>query len=157
MEKVIIASMSNNRVIGKDGHIPWYNSTHMNTLHNLASKYPMIMGRKTYESIGWIVEDSKNIILTENKSFNQKNLSVCHSLDQALAKAEDYGKRVYIIGGGEIFRQTIDLVDILKITKMHRFFEGGDTRFPKINEQEWKEIEKIDRIDHSLHIYERIK
>ncbi len=159
MEKIIIASLSNNGVIGNNGQTPWHISQDLERFRKLTLGNSVIMGRKTYESIGKPLDGRLNIVITRKGKFKSKEplgIVVCHSVEEALKKAERYGEKVYIAGGGEIYRQTLSLADRLELTRIHRFV-NGDAYFPQIDWNEWEEVYKDDHNDYSFHAYERIK
>ena len=102
----------------------------------------LVMGRKTYESIGKPLPGRTNVIITRNKNFNADGCVVVSSLSEALEKAKD-DNEVFIFGGGEIFREALPKVEKIYMTRIHQHFDG-DTRFPQLNPEEWKEISRQD-------------
>ncbi len=130
-EICIIAAMSENRVIGKDGQIPWHISADLKRFKELTTPHPIVMGRKTFEAIGRPLPNRYNIVVTHDRNFRwNENLVSSLSLENALtlAKLKDKQK-VFIIGGGEIYRQSIKYADRLYLTLVEGQFEG-DTFFP---------------------------
>jgi len=139
MEVVVIAAMSINRVIGNKGKIPWHISDDFKRFKEVTSGHPVLMGRKTFESLPIKpLPNRENIVITSNKDYSFQGVVVRHSLEDAL----DYCKgkeKVFIIGGASIYKQALDMdiVDVLDITLIDRDFEG-DTFFPEIDFNLWK-------------------
>ncbi len=126
----IIAAIGKNRELGKDGKIPWHISEDMKHFKVLTWNHPVIMGRKTYQSIGRPLPGRTNIIITRDKNFKAENCFVAHSLDDALdiAKQKD-SQEIFIIGGGQIYETAIDIADKLYLTLVEDNFDA-DTFFP---------------------------
>ncbi len=125
MKLIIIAALSRNRVIGKLGKVPWDIPEDLARFMRLTTGHVVLMGRKSFESLGKPLPNRRNVVLTRNKI---EGIETCSSIDEALAKLENVDT-VYVIGGGEIFRQTIDRVDLMQLTLVERDIEG-DTYFP---------------------------
>lgn len=125
----IIAAVSENRVIGKDGKLPWHISADMKRFRELTTGYPIIMGRKTFEGIGRALPDRPNIVITHDEQFEAPGCVICHSLEEAIRAAEESSDKVFIIGGEQIFEQALDVADRLYLTVVAGEFEG-DAFFP---------------------------
>lgn len=134
-----IVAMGRNRVIGKDNALPWSLPADMKRFREVTMHKPIIMGRKTFESIGRVLPDRTNIILTRDKNFSADGCMVVHSLQEALHAAE-HAEEVFVIGGGLIFKQFLSQVRRMYLTIIDEDFEG-DVLFPVFNSQEWKEVE----------------
>ncbi len=133
----IVVAVSQNGVIGRDGDLPWRLSSDLKRFKQLTLGKPVIMGRKTYDSIGRPLPGRPNIVITRNGAFSPPGVIVAASLDEALAagrrEAEKLGvDEVCIIGCGDIYRQAIDLADVLHVTEVASTVEG-DTHFPEID------------------------
>lgn len=129
-EICIIAAMSENRAIGKDNKLPWNIPEDLRRFKELTSGHPIIMGRKTFESIGRILPGRTNIIVTRDQSYTAEGCICCHSLEEAIKIARGIDEeRLFIIGGGEVFSQAVGLADRLCLTIIEGQFEG-DTFFP---------------------------
>lgn len=103
---------------------------------------PVIMGRNTYESLKKDLPGRINIVLTKKKDWNAKNVFVTHEIDEALKKAnESDAKEIFIIGGGEIFKQTMDKVDKIYLTRVHTKVQG-DTSYPELDTSKWKLVQE---------------
>lgn len=139
MKKIIIAAISKNNVIGKDGKIPWHSKEELEHFKKNTMSFPVIMGRKTWETIGKPLKGRLNVIITRNEDFSTQfhEVIIFHSLQQAFSyfRTSVYDK-VFVIGGGEIFKEAIDNVDTLTLSEMN-FETDGDTFFPEIDESKW--------------------
>ncbi len=137
----IIAAMSQNRVIGKQGSIPWNISEDLARFYKLTIGHVVIMGRKTFESIPSGLPGRKIIVLSRTTKAENKADSVfwTNSLEQAIEKAQSLsnGNEVFIAGGGEIYKQTIGLSQKIYLTVIKADVEG-DTFFPEVAVSEWK-------------------
>lgn len=139
---VIVVAMAENRCIGRDGDLPWHISTDLKRFKRVTMGHPMIMGRKTFQSIGRVLPGRPNIIVTRDKAFHAEGTEVCHSFEDALsaAKAHDTGA-VMVIGGAEIFSQSLPVADRLDICHVHADVPG-DTFFPEIDPSHWAETSR---------------
>jgi dihydrofolate reductase len=133
MKVSLIASIGENRELGKDGRIPWFIPGEQLRFKRITMGHPVIMGRKTYESIPEKYRPLKgriNIIISRNKEYIMSGCIVCHSLPEALESAKKTGKKeVFVAGGGQIYKQAIALTDKLYLTVIKAGFEA-DTFFP---------------------------
>ena len=130
----IIVAMSKNRVIGKDNTMPWHLSDDLKNFKSTTMGKTIIMGRLTYESIGKPLPGRKNIILS--RSLVHKEVAVYKTIGQALKSVEDEDE-VFIIGGQDIYNQTIDLARKIFITKIDENIQG-DKYFPEVNFEDWE-------------------
>lgn len=134
MKISIIAAMDEKRGIGKNGELPWHIPADLKRFKDLTTGHTVIMGRKTFESIGHPLPNRKNIILTRNLSFNSMGSQISTSLQEAIQLAKDSGEdEVFIIGGGDIFAQAIMFADELYLTIVKGDF-GADIFFPDYSE-----------------------
>ena len=136
----IIAAMSRNRIIGVDGSIPWNIPADMSRFRGLTLGHTVIMGRKTFESIGRPLSGRKNIIISRDPSYHFEGALTASSLNEALELAEDDGE-VFICGGGEIYQQALPLASRIYLTIVDIIVEG-DTMFPLIPHDDFKEVSK---------------
>jgi dihydrofolate reductase len=143
----IIVAVSENNVIGKDNRIPWRLPADMNWFKTTTMGYPVITGRKNFESIPEKfrpLPGRTNIIITRNEGYQADKCIIVHSLEDALKKAALEGKdNVFIIGGAEIYKLALPIANKLYFTRIHHEFDG-DVFFPEIDWQEWKEDAKIE-------------
>ncbi|MFB6217214.1 MAG: dihydrofolate reductase [Candidatus Aenigmatarchaeota archaeon] len=147
MERVIIAAMDENRVIGKDNSIPWHFPEDLEHFKETTMGYPVVMGRSTYESLPKNfrpLPGRKNIVLTRSGFEADESVKIANSLDEAWGLAKKTGKeKVFIIGGASIYEQTLKDADRLIITEIHGEY-NGDTFFPDFR-QNWTEVERTDK------------
>lgn len=123
----IIAAISQNLVLGKDNKLLWHIPEDFARFKKITSGHPVIMGRKTFESIGKPLSNRTNIIITRDENYKTEGCLVVHSLEEAIKLAN--GKKIFIIGGGQIYKQAISLADKLYLTVIKKDF-SGDTYFP---------------------------
>ncbi len=143
---VIVAAIAENGVIGRDNRLPWRIKSDLQYFKSLTVGRPIIMGRKTYESIGRPLPERANIVVTRDAGFAPPGVIVARSIESALKLARDEAATrnadsIAVIGGTEIFRQAMPLADKLALTIVHAKPEG-DTYFPPIDPGEWKETER---------------
>lgn len=157
MEKIIVAAVAENRVIGRDGDIPWHFPEDLEHFRELTMGSPVVMGRGTYESLPEDhrpLEGRTNIVLTRS-GLEEESVRVANNLDEAWSIARETGSgTVYIIGGESVYRQTLDDADRMELTEVHREPEG-DTRFPEFDPDSWREVDREDRGEFSFVTYER--
>jgi dihydrofolate reductase len=133
-----IVAVAKNNVIGKNNNIPWYLPADLKYFKNTTLNHHVIMGRNCYESIGKPLPKRTNIIITKDAYFISSNCLVARSIPEALHMAHDNGEEeVFIIGGGQIYEQTVDLWDKLYITEVDLNVDG-DVFFPNIDLNTWK-------------------
>ncbi len=131
MKISIIVAIDEKRGIGKDNKIPWYISKDFKRFKKITINHPVVMGRKTFESIGKPLVDRTNIVISRNLDYKKNGIEIADSLENALAiaKKSPGNSEVFIIGGEQIFKQTIGLADKLYITKIKGDY-NADTFFP---------------------------
>lgn len=137
----IIVAMSENRVIGNEGRIPWHIPEDVRWFKEKTLGHTVIMGRKTFESIGRPLPGRKNIIISRKPYYTAKGAEVFHSLEQALESINGSEDELFIIGGEKIYRQALGATDRIYLTLVNRRYEG-DTTFPQFPEGEFKEVFK---------------
>jgi len=151
MIKLIVAKASNN-VIGDKNNLIWHLPNDLKHFKNLTTGHPIIMGRKTYESLGRPLPNRTNIIITRDQNFIDDQIIITHSLEQALAKANEIQEDVFVIGGGKIYKQAMEYVDVIYLTEVHHEF-NGDTYFPEIDEESFEEVERVHHMKDEKHPY----
>jgi dihydrofolate reductase len=133
-----ILAASENNVIGIKNRLPWRLPNDFKYFKNKTWGMPVIMGRNTFESLKKDLPGRINIVLTSKKDWNAKNVFVTHTIDEAIEKAEESGaKEIFVIGGGEVFRQTMEKVNRIYLTRVHTQVEG-DTSYPELDTANWK-------------------
>ena len=134
----LIAAMAENRAIGHHNKLPWHLPADLKRFKQLTTGHAVIMGRKTFESIGCKpLPNRRNIVITRNPQFKADSAQMAHDLDEALSLAED-DREVFILGGAEIYRLALPRADRIYLTVVHGTFEG-DAFFPEFDAQkQWK-------------------
>lgn len=132
--------MDKNRLIGKNNKLPWHLPADLAFFKKVTMGKPIVMGRKTHESIGRILPGRENIILTKNKNYKAEGCTIIHNI-QDIFSFEKENDEVCVIGGAEIFKEALPHADRLYITFIDHEFEG-DTYFPPINENDWTVISR---------------
>ena len=155
----IIAALGRNRVIGSENSIPWKLPADMKRFRELTTGKPVIMGRKTFESIGRPLPNRANIIITTDKNYRADSCIVVHSVDEALKAAK--GSEIMVIGGSQIYKQFLPTANRMYLTFIDKEFEG-DAYFPEYSEHEWKETSREEHVDenglkYSFVNFERVK
>ena len=155
----LIAAIGKNNVIGVDNKLPWKLSADLKRFRQITSGKPVIMGRKTFESIGKPLPNRINIILTRDENYKAQGCVVVHSAEEALDAAKD-NEEIMIIGGEQIFKEFLPVSNKMYITFIDKEFEG-DSYFPEYNKNEWKGTFREDHneggLKYSFVDFERIK
>ncbi|WP_096202527.1 dihydrofolate reductase [Bacillus sp. FJAT-45350] len=156
-----IVAMDTNRVIGKDNDLPWKLPADLAYFKKVTMGNPILMGRKTHESIGRPLPGRDNIIITRNENYEAEGCIVVHSTEEIKKLEQERSDEIFVIGGAEIFKETLPIADKLYITLIHEEFDG-DTFFPEIDMKQWKLISSEKGIvdeknihEHEFLIYER--
>ena len=140
----LVVAASENNVIGKDNKLLWHLPNDMRFFKNTTWAMPVIMGRKTYDSLGKPLTGRTNIVITRQKTWKAEGVKSVKNLDEAIiAAAQADAKEAFVIGGGEIFKQSIQRAQKVFLTRVHTILDG-DTFFPEINEKEWKLVSNLD-------------
>ena len=134
----LIAAVARNGIIGAGNRLPWHLPEDLSRFRTLTSGHTVIMGRKTWESIGKPLPNRQNIVVSRQLGLRLDGASVAHSLDEALAMAVRPGP-VFVIGGEALYRSALPLAVLLYLTEIERDFHG-DARFPPFEHAEWREI-----------------
>jgi dihydrofolate reductase len=140
----IIVAKSNNGIIGKDGDLPWRLPEDLKRFKRLTTGNIVVMGRKTYDSIGRPLPNRKNIVISRNTSLKIEGVEVEHDLIDVLKRNQE--ENVYVIGGGQIYVDALPLTEKLEVTEVDVELVG-DTSFPEIDSSQWKEIFREKRVD----------
>ena len=144
----MIAALGKNNVIGVDNKLPWKLSADLKRFKAITSGKPVIMGRKTFESIGRPLPNRTNIIITRDKNYRADGCVIVNSAEEALNAAKE-NEEVMIIGGAQIYAEFLPKSNKMYLTVIEKEFEG-DAYFPEYNDHEWKIIHKEDHEDDGL-------
>ncbi len=142
MKISIIVAMASHCVIGLNNKMPWYLSTDLKKFKAITMGSPILMGRKTYESIGKPLPGRQNIIISRNSAYQVEGCLVFNDIEKAIASCQHYDE-IFIIGGASFYEIMLPKADTLYLTQINKEFEG-DTFFPVINRKEWKEVSRED-------------
>jgi len=148
MRLSLIVAMAENRMIGLDGAMPWHISADLKYFKQVTMGAPVIMGRKTFQSIGRALPGRANIVITRDRNFSADGIEVVHDLESALRKSGAIclieGKdEVFVIGGAQIYELALAKADRIYLTEIHAM-PPGDTLFPEINPEAWTEVSRQD-------------
>ena len=141
MVSLIVAAAENN-VIGRQGQLPWHLPADLQHFKKLTLGHPIVMGRRTFESIGRVLPGRANIVVTGQANWPAPDgVLLAHSLPEALALAagQPGGEEVCVIGGGEIYRAALPAADVVYLTEVHTTVPDGDTFFPVLSPTTWRE------------------
>lgn len=157
---VVAADEAN--VIGNNNQLPWHLPNDLKYFKNLTWAMPVLMGRKTFDSIGKLLPGRKNIVITRSTNWQHDGVSVVHSVPEAIAlAAQDDVQEIFVIGGAEIFRSAFPQAQRMYLTRVHHQFEG-DVFLPEINTSEWELVKEQhcpaddkNAYAHSFQVWER--
>ncbi|RAS71932.1 type 3 dihydrofolate reductase [Priestia endophytica] len=156
-----IVAMDDNNLIGKDNALPWHLPADLAYFKKVTTNHTIVMGRKTYESIGRPLPNRKNVVLTHSTSFQEEGVTVIHSLDELKEMANRSNEELFIIGGARLYEQLLPVADRLYVTHIRATFDG-DTHFPVFSKEEWKIIDSEEHkkdeknaCDYEFVVYER--
>lgn len=149
MKLVHVVAVARNGVIGRDGGLPWHLSDDLKYFKAVTMGKPMIMGRKTWQSIGRPLPGRLNIVVTRDPGFQAEGAVVCPTVEEAVAVARDAAlasgvEEIAIIGGAQIYAQTIDATSRIYLTEVHAEVDG-DAIFPVLDRREWVEVSRDER------------
>jgi len=136
----LIAAIGKNNELGTKNGLLWDLPSDMKHFRDTTKGHTVIMGQKTFESIGKPLPNRKNIVVTRNKDFSGDGIEISMSLEETIGSLKNSNEEVFVIGGGEIYRQTIEKADKLYITHVNESFSDADTFFPSIDEKKWQKI-----------------
>jgi len=154
----LILAIDKNNLIGNKGRLPWHIPEDLAYFKKITTGHTVVMGRKTFESIGKALPERRNIIITRKKNFIAEGCIITHSVKEVLDLTKN--EEAFVIGGGEIYKLFLPYAKKLYITKIDSEFEG-DTYFPSFNEKEWQLVSKENSknnnkpFDYTFLVYER--
>jgi dihydrofolate reductase len=158
----LLVAADENNIIGKDNKLPWHLPNDLKYFKNQTWAMPILMGRKTFESIGKPLQGRKSIVVTRNKEWKHDGVEVVHSVAQAIEKAKEFGvKEIFVIGGAEIFQTAFEQANRVYLTRIHHQFDG-DAYFPNVSEKGWSLVQsrfcaadEKNKYDHTFQVWER--
>jgi dihydrofolate reductase len=139
----IISGMTKGKVIGKDGKLPWNIAEDLKNFKQLTSGNTVIMGRKTFESIGKALPNRNNIVISKTMQPIDEieyGINICYDVNEAILKAKKYGKEIFIIGGARIYEEFLAYADRMYLSIIKKDYEGN-TYFPNYDENKWEVVE----------------
>ncbi len=155
MTLTIICALAKNRIIGKDNKLIWHISEDLKRFKTLTTGHPIIMGRKTFESLPGLLPGRAHYVLTGNENYRAPvGVILCRTTDELLKKLPDTD--CYIIGGAAIYRELLPYAGAMELTEIEKDYEG-DAYFPEFSKEEWKETRREAREGYAFVRYEKIK
>ena len=153
----LIVARASNGVIGKDNQLPWYLPADLKHFKAITMGKPIVMGRKTFDSIGKPLPGRQNIVVTRNPDFVSSGITVVHSVEAAITAANET-EEIMIIGGTELYKLSLPLADRIYLTDIQQDFDG-DAHFPSLGSQ-WREVSREDHVSddalsYSFCVFER--
>ena len=137
-----IVAASENNIIGREGNLPWRLPNDFKYFKNKTWSMPVLMGRNTFESLKKDLPGRINIVVTKRTDWHPRNVFIVHNISEAVEKAKECdANEIFIIGGGEIFKQTINNVDRIYLTRVHTNVQG-DTFYPELDSSKWKLVKE---------------
>ncbi|SNR61520.1 dihydrofolate reductase [Hymenobacter mucosus] len=148
----LVVAVADNGVIGGENRLLWHLPLDLQHFKQLTQGHPIVMGRRTFESIGRPLPNRTNIVVTRQLDWQAEGCQVAHSVPQALEMARAVNEDVMVIGGGEVYRQALPAADTVYLTEVHYAFEG-DVVFPDLNPLEWREETRERHEPDAKHAY----
>ncbi|MDF2924855.1 MAG: dihydrofolate reductase [Paenibacillaceae bacterium] len=151
-----LVAMDSRRGIGYRGKLPWRLPADLKFFKETTTGHAVLMGRKTYESIGRPLPNRTNLVLTRDTTYQAEGVRVLHSLDEAVQAFA--GEELFVIGGAEIFRQLLPAADRLLITRIDHEF-AADTFFPQVDERQWTQVSRVPGVtdERNPYVYEFVE
>ncbi|WP_412465526.1 dihydrofolate reductase [Pedobacter sp. KLB.chiD] len=158
----IAVAVGENYAIGKNNQLLWHMPADLKFFKQTTSGHTVIMGRKTFDSVGKPLPNRRNIVITRDPELKIDGVEVVNSLDEALTITKTEDKPVFIVGGAEIYKQALPKTQMLYLTTIHHSFDA-DTFFPEIDRKEWKTVscephkaDEKNKYDYTFEVLERI-
>ncbi len=149
MKLTLVAAMDRNRAIGRGGDMPWHLPADLRHFKQVTLGHPVLMGRKTFESIGRPLPGRENLVLTRRRDYRAEGVTVLHDLQPLASRMEE----IMVIGGGELYAQLLPRAQRMLLTRVDTEVTGADTFFPAWNEAEWQRVERVSHPadEHNIH------
>ena len=161
MQVSLIVAMDRNRVIGRNDALPWHLPADLKKFKKITMGKPIIMGRKTHETIGRALSGRENVILTHDKNYQAESCVVLNSIEEVFEHCRDVDE-IMVIGGAQIYKHTLTQATCLYLTEVHAAVEG-DTFFPEFEYGKWKEVsrqafkaDEKNRYDYSFVVLKKV-
>lgn len=148
----LVVAAAENNTIGKDNQMPWHLPNDFKYFKSNTIEHSVVMGRKTFESIGKPLPDRRNIVLTRDQHYHNPEVDVANSLAEVLTYCRDE-REIFIIGGADIFKQALPLAQKVLLTRVHAEIPG-DTFFPELQTDEWQCVSKEEHYKDEKHAYD---
>jgi dihydrofolate reductase len=150
----LIWAMDQNRLIGNNNSLPWYLPADLAFFKRTTMGKPMIMGRKTFDSIGRPLPGRQNIVITRDSTFSAEGCDIANSIEEAMSLVSEEKQEAMLIGGASLYLQMLAQADTLYLTQIHHTF-SGDTWFPEMDMSQWSEVyrEDFEADEKNLHAY----
>ncbi|GAA4805993.1 dihydrofolate reductase DfrA [Olivibacter ginsenosidimutans] len=164
MISIIVAAAKNN-AIGKNNQLLWHMPADLKFFRKTTSGHTIIMGRKTFESVGQPLPKRRNIVITHQKDYQAEGIEVASSLEEALERCEKEREddEVFIVGGAQIYEEAMPFTDKIYLTVIQQVFEDADTFFPPISDEKWQleqvehhESDEKNPYDYSFLVYTKV-
>ncbi|MFZ4863102.1 dihydrofolate reductase [Sphingobacterium sp. Mn56C] len=152
MKITLIVAAAENNGIGKNNQMPWHLPNDFKYFKKNTIDHSVVMGRKTFESIGKALPERRNIVLTRDLRYTHPDVDVANSLQEVLTYCRDE-REIFIIGGADIYKQTLPLAQRVLLTRVHSTIEA-DAFFPSLDENEWKLVSKVDHSKDDKHAFD---
>lgn len=149
---ILIAAVGENNELGKDNDLLWHLPDDFKRFKQLTSSHHIIMGRKTFDSLGKVLPNRTNVVITRNNNYKKEGAVVVNTMEEALKIAEEYSQ-TFIIGGGEIYKMGLPFAHKIELTRVHGKFDDADTYFPEFSKKEWKLISEVEHEKDEKHKY----
>ena len=137
MDIILIVALDRAGAIGRDGNLPWRLPDDLKRFKALTTGHTILMGRRTFTSIGRALPDRRNLVLTHDQSFHAPSVEPVHTFEEALSRADD---PLFVIGGGTVYTQALPIATRLVLTEVDTLIEGADAFFPAWDPGEWREV-----------------
>ncbi|MES2354124.1 MAG: dihydrofolate reductase [Pseudomonadota bacterium] len=147
----LVVAMAENQVIGVKNQLPWRLPAELKQFRSLTMGHPIIMGRKTFDSIGRPLPGRRNIVVTRNLDYAKEGTEIVHSLEEALERCRD-DEEVFVIGGADVYSKIIARANRIYLTLVHVTIDG-DAFFPAMELHDWQEIKRVPRAADAENIY----
>jgi len=155
MTLTLIAAAAENNALGKDNQMLWHLPDDFKRFKKLTSGHHIIMGRKTFESLPGMLPNRTHVIITRQSDFKAEGCIVVNSLDEALAACPE-DEEVFVIGGGEIYKQAIDKAYKIELTRVYGISPEADAFFPEIDAAKWMMMDEVFHPKDEKHVYDMV-